>query len=731
MKYSIILVLLGIYLPGIPQKLESADEKAPKRIVLGWKEDASKTQSFSWQTEFDSVAWVEYTIDNGSPYLEKSVTRVNGNTKKFKTEMGYMFSHEATIHSLEPNMVYAYRVGNGSIASDWYQFKTLPLQLDSFSFLYFGDVQNYIEPLARRVMVSAVKKEPNARFLTIAGDLVGSGTRESSWNEFFEVGDWIFSSIPVMPSIGNHEYGYDRERRQVVYAPNYENTFSLPENGPDGFKELFYYFDIGNLRVVSIDNTALSYGIYPDKENEMLAWIENALATNNKKWCVLVYHQPIFSSIPGSGKGGILQEKLLPLVEKYNVDMLLQGHFHNYARGYNKEADKLPVHVISVCGGKMYPLNFDEWEERVSANRQFYQVINVNEDRIDFKSYMANDELFDHFEIQYIQNGDKVFVDLAPETEGNYDLPTANIEKFFKNDSLKKVYEKRRSEFIGRANIQPSIPDKVKQVKFIKTWTAEIGSADPGGLGYHPVKKCLILSDSEINEYNFFGRGKTKYNVFLIPLDTDSASEKYLCSQPGAENSKRTEPTGVVYNQNDGFYYVTNDDARTLAQYDSLFKETGKVIDLTTIDCVDPEGLAYDAGRDEYYICAGSSGGSLEIFVLDKNFEFTRKFFIGDKLHDPEGLAIDPETNHVFAVSGGRDNLIVEYDPFGRYIGEYSIQSLIPKPKGIDAIEIVPNKDKSYVRIFLGDRGIDNNNTPPGKYSEDGIIYEILIKKKK
>lgn len=726
MKQFIFLLIIVFYLPSFSQSLSSASVTEPNRIVLSWKEDPSTTQSVNWQTSFDSSAWVEYTIDNGSPYLEQSAIRINGVSKKFKTEKGYFFSHEATIRDIEPNTVYTYRVGNGNISSDWYQFKTLPTVLDSFSFLYFGDVQNYIEPLARRVLVSAVKKAPDARFITIAGDLVGSGTKESSWDEFFEIGDWIFSSTPVMPAIGNHEYGYDRQEGQVVYAPNYDNTFSLPENGPEGFKELFYYFDIGNLRIVSIDNTALSYNIYPEKIDDLLKWIENALNTNQKKWSIVVCHQPIFSSLPSSRKGGLLQEKLLPVLEKHKVDMILQGHHHNYSRGFNENSGKIPVHVISVSGGKMYPVNFDNWKERVSANRQFYQVIHVGEDRMEFKSYMANNELFDHFKIEYLPNKEKTFVDLAPSIEGNYDLPTANIKKFFKNDSIKTEYEKQKNTYINKKNIQSNHYDKVKQLGHIKTWTKGIGSSDPGGLGYHSDKNCLILSDSEINEYAFFGRGDNKYNIFLIPLDRKVASEKFLCLEPNSAGKYNAEPTGVMYNSNDGFYYVTNDNANSLAQYDSMFNPTGTYIDLKSLGCADPEGLAYDPKRDEFYVCSGS-GGSKEIFVINGNFQLVRKFYVGDVLNDPEGITVNPETNHVFIVSGGRDNLIAEYDPFGKYIDKYSIQSLVPKPVGINAITIVPNENKNGLRLFLGDRGIDNNNTPPGEHSEDGVIYEIII----
>ena len=98
----------------------------------------------------------------------------------------------------------------------------------------------------------------------------------------------------------------------------------------------------------------------------------------------------------------------------------------------------------------MYPLNFDNWKDRTCANRQFYQVIHVNRNTLDFKSYMTNGRLFDAFEIKCDSNGKKQFRDHSPSFEGDYNIPYETIRKFLKNDSLLTLYEIQKKQFEKR-----------------------------------------------------------------------------------------------------------------------------------------------------------------------------------------------------------------------------------------------------------------------------------------
>jgi phosphodiesterase/alkaline phosphatase D-like protein len=58
--------------------------------------------------------------------------------------------HSAQLGDLEPNTLYAYRVGGGEVWSEWFHHRTAGREPAPFSFLYFGDAQNDIRSLWSR-----------------------------------------------------------------------------------------------------------------------------------------------------------------------------------------------------------------------------------------------------------------------------------------------------------------------------------------------------------------------------------------------------------------------------------------------------------------------------------------------------------------------------------------------------------------------------------------------------
>ena len=107
---------------------------------------------------------------------------------------------------------------------------------------------------------------------------------------------------------------------------------------------------------------------------------------------------------------------------RYNVDLALQGHDHSYTRGkvapyeqnslsgQNSIGLTGTVYVVSVSGGKMYQLksNWDDYEasrDKVGSQKQLFQVISIDGDKLTYKSYTALGELFDEFELVKNDNG--------------------------------------------------------------------------------------------------------------------------------------------------------------------------------------------------------------------------------------------------------------------------------------------------------------------------------------
>lgn len=95
-------------------------------------------------------------------------------------------------------------------------------------------------------------------------------------------------------------------------------------------------------------------------------WLDRLLAENPNDWTVVMAHQPVFST--GVSDNGLRDEtdwrqQVLPVLERHNVDLVLQGHDLTYGRGYHSSTatdtpgvSAGPVYVVSNAGEKMYTL---------------------------------------------------------------------------------------------------------------------------------------------------------------------------------------------------------------------------------------------------------------------------------------------------------------------------------------------------------------------------------------
>ena len=63
--------------------------------------------------------------------------------------------------NLRPGTLYAYRVGNGKVWSEWFQFRTASQTPQAFSFIYLGDAQKNIYSLWSRTVRAAILEAPS------------------------------------------------------------------------------------------------------------------------------------------------------------------------------------------------------------------------------------------------------------------------------------------------------------------------------------------------------------------------------------------------------------------------------------------------------------------------------------------------------------------------------------------------------------------------------------------
>ena len=395
----------------------------PDRIMLTWSDDPATTLSVTWRTDpsvSESMAQVAIALAEPSFYTRAQTVPATTelvDLTKIENEYVKAHYHSATFTGLHPDTLYAYRVGDGTRWSEWFHARTASDQDEPLSFLYFGDAQNSIRSHWSRAIRAAYAEAPDALFAIHAGDLIGDAHSNLQWGQWHQAGSFIHSMLASVPVPGNHEYDAFTEAEDDLdiehLSAHWRPGFTLPTNGPAGFKESAYYLDIQGVRFIGLTSE-------PATEDDhalavQTAWLDSLLTHNPNRWTIPVFHHPIFSSGEGRDNPN-LRAAWKPLFDEHHVDIVLQGHDHTYARGrtYNVPEGvnvRSPIggtmYVNSVSGGKMYSISPGRWEnyygsvemERGAENTQLFQVIHIDGDTLRFHAYMVTGELYDAFDL--------------------------------------------------------------------------------------------------------------------------------------------------------------------------------------------------------------------------------------------------------------------------------------------------------------------------------------------
>lgn len=399
--------------------------KVPDRIIMSLSEDSAHSFAVNWRTDQQvRTAYVEVAKETHGPdfLLEGMRRSIPANTQIFENEnirdkepLVKAAYHSALVDGLEAGTTYVYRVGDGSkddsMWSEWFQIETPSAdQNEAFSFIYFGDAQNNVKSMWSRVIRKSYKMIPEVDFMLHAGDLINHSESNQEWGEWFYAGGYIHATVPSIMTPGNHEY------RDGVLSSLWQPQLNLPKNGPtSAVKETCYTIDYQNMKLISFDSE--SFDEHPESKIAQVKWLDSVLASNTKKWTTIFTHYPVFSTAQGRDNKE-LREAIKPLIDKYGVDLVLQGHDHTYARGYasnNGEGktivkDAGTVYAVSVSGPKMYESQDRDWMVRRGEFTQLFQIITVTENTIKYESYTPLGSLYDAFDLIKDKKGRKKLI---------------------------------------------------------------------------------------------------------------------------------------------------------------------------------------------------------------------------------------------------------------------------------------------------------------------------------
>ncbi|MBY8821504.1 purple acid phosphatase family protein [Sphingomonas colocasiae] len=441
MRLRIGAVLAGcaIAFPAVAQPDKPAVPHSPgrpyaarnlaDRIVLSTGADAAIEMAVAFRTDTDQpMAEAEIAPAIDGPSLAVKARPVQGTSIPISTENGRAIYHQVRFSGLTPDTPYVYRVRGSAGWSEWLQFRTAARDPRPFRFLYFGDTQNGILPIASRVIRQAFHATATPALVVHAGDLVAQRddlVHDDEWGEWTQAGGYNFSIVPQLPATGNHEYvdavaADGGETRHL--GPHWTAGFALPGNGSPAAAATTYHVDYQGVRFIVMDGTsAIDFGTARAQAD----WLDKALSTSKANWNVVIFHQPIFTCARPDDTAE-LKSAWKPVFDRHDVDLVLQGHDHCYSRltaedgrdaGRTRRAQgraQGPVYLVSVTGQKMYALNdrARSQPDRVAEDTELYQVVDVEPHRLKFRTYTTSGGLYDGFDLVRRADGGKTLTDI-------------------------------------------------------------------------------------------------------------------------------------------------------------------------------------------------------------------------------------------------------------------------------------------------------------------------------
>lgn len=295
-----------------------------------------------------NIVWMSHPLATEKAvvqYAEKSAYEAKGN-KAFATFEGESSIQEFTageasaarinsayLTGLDPETTYAYRVGDGDVWSDVFEFTTEASDQEDTSFFVIADVQS--EDMSDVEGILDTVSAEDYTFGIQTGDGVDSAINYGYWknyNQLFDVSR--MNGTDVIHVLGNHEY----EGNLTGSIAN--AVYNLPG-------EKYYSVTYGNVYVAVINYTTSREAL-----QEALDWLEKDASASNARWKVLTMHQPPYYTNT-TGGSGYIHDMVPSVAEKAGIDFVFSGHDHSYARtepltGGNIDQENGVVYYI--CG---------------------------------------------------------------------------------------------------------------------------------------------------------------------------------------------------------------------------------------------------------------------------------------------------------------------------------------------------------------------------------------------
>ena len=248
-------------------------------------------------------------------------------------------------------------------------------------FCVYGDTRDG-HAMHRKVLALMLKQKP--QFILQTGDLVHDGSNAHLWQIYDSITKDARKTIPFYPARGNHDPG----------GPGYTARVTTPFTSGN---KLYYSFDKADCHFICLavdEETPYADG------SAQYKWLHSDLEITRKthpEHIFVFFHVPPYS-IGAHGSDLQVRRQLCPLFLRYGVDVVFNGHDHNY---YRTRRDNITYIVTGGGGAPLYPVNPD----RGAIQGDRYESVNncvvcdVRGAQVTITALRADGTTLDHFTI--------------------------------------------------------------------------------------------------------------------------------------------------------------------------------------------------------------------------------------------------------------------------------------------------------------------------------------------
>lgn len=375
------VVVAAVAIPMGTQARASDPGTAISQVKLTYQGDPATSIVASWR---DGLTAAEGTLQvvpaSGGDFAScgtsgSSCREVDAKRVALGTGEGPAYAfYQADATGLTPGTAYRYRVSDGATPSPTYTFTTAvggsaPFRAAVVGEVHIGDAVQPGWPTPAWAPTAAQIQKSGAKFTVSAGDNINEGYRESDWERLFDATPTFFGSVPYLSAVGNHEtYG---SFGAGIPSPFYFAAFPQPTNGSGNGR--YYSYDYNGVHFAVLEANPETQRAFFDQE---VRWLKKDLASaaRRTRFQVVIDHSPPFHSKTSRVtpyQNPEFREQLVPLMDKYGVELVVSGHDKHYVRSFPLNGKRDARAIPSISPKIVRPGKGTTYVE-VTSTGQFY-----------------------------------------------------------------------------------------------------------------------------------------------------------------------------------------------------------------------------------------------------------------------------------------------------------------------------------------------------------------------